>query len=87
MMSNPSIVIDAQQIETSIMKLKQYAPDDAIAPLIEVLESMAVDPRNEALLDQLSDVFGGLGLQQGVVLTYAPDLSTILSDGLFDDTD
>jgi hypothetical protein len=87
MMSNPSRVIDAQQIETSIMMLKQYAREDDIAPLIDVLESMAEDPCNEALLDQLSDVFGRLGLQQGVVLTYAPYLSTILSDGLFDDTD
>ena len=87
MMTNPSRVIDAQQIETSIMMLKQYAREDDIAALIEVLESMAVDPRNQALLDQLSDVFGRLGLQQGVVLTYAPYLSTILSDGLFDDTD
>jgi len=86
-MTNPSRVIDAQQIETSIMMLKQYAREDDIAALIEVLESMAVDPRNQALLDQLSDVFGRLGLQQGVVLTYAPYLSTILSDGLFDDTD
>jgi len=48
---------------------------------------MAVDPHNEALLHQLADVFGRLGLQQGVVLTYAPYLSTILSNGLFDDTD
>ena len=86
-MSNPSRVINPQQIETSIMMLKQYVREDDIAPLIDVLESMAVDPRNEALLDQLSDVFGRLGLQQGVVLTYAPYLSTLLSDGLFDDTD
>jgi hypothetical protein len=87
MMSDPSRIIDPQQIETSIMMLKQYVRDDDIAPLIDVLESMAVDPRNEALLDQLSDAFGRLGLQQGVVLTYAPYLSTLLSDGLFDDTD
>jgi len=86
-MSNPPRVIDAQQIETSIMMLKQYAGEDEIAPLIDILESMAEDPRDEALLDQLSDVFGSLGLLQGVVLTYAPYLSTILADGLFDDTD
>ena len=86
-MSDPSRIIDPQQIETSIMMLKQYVREDDIAPLIDVLESMAVDPLNEALLDQLSDVFGRLGLQQGVVLTYAPYLSTLLSDGLFDDTD
>jgi hypothetical protein len=39
------------------------------------------------LLDRLSDVFGGLGLLQGAVLTYAPYLSTVLSDGLIADTD
>ena len=86
-MSNPSRIIDAQHIETSIMMLKQYVAEDDIAPLIEVLESIAVDPRNEALLDRLSDVFGGLGLLQRAVLTYAPYLSTVLSDGLFTDTD
>ena len=86
-MSSPPRLIDAERIEISITMLKRYVEDDDIAPLIEVLESMALDPRNEALLDQLSDVFDKLGLQQGVVLTYAPYLSTLLSNGLFDDTD
>lgn len=86
-MSNPSRVIDARHIETSIMMLKQYVGDDDIAPLIDVLESITADPRNEALLDQLSDVFDGLGLLQGAVLTYAPYLSTLLSNDLFDETD
>jgi hypothetical protein len=86
-MSNPSRIIDAQQIEISIMMLKQYVAEDDTVPLIDVLESIAVDPRNEALLDRLSDVFGGLGLLQGVVLTYAPYLSIVLSEGLFTDTD
>jgi hypothetical protein len=69
------------------MMLKQYVAEDDIAPLIDVLELIAEDPRNEALLDRLSDVFGGLGLLQGAVLTYAPYLSTVLSDDLFTDTD
>lgn len=86
-MGNPSRVIDAQQIETSIIMLKQYVGEDDIAPLIDILESIAVEPRNGALLDRLSDVFGGLGLLQGAVLTYAPYLSTVLSDDLFSDTD
>ncbi len=86
-MSSPPRLIDAERIEISITMLKRYVEDDDIAPLIEVLESMALDPRNEALLDQLSDVFDKLGLQQGVVLTYAPYLSTLLLNGLFDDTD
>ena len=54
-MSSPSSVVDLQRIETSIMMLKQYLAEDDIAPLIDVLESLAADPRNEALLGQLSE--------------------------------
>lgn len=86
-MSNPPRLIDAELIETSIIMLKRYVGEDDIAPLIDVLESISAAPRNEALLDQLSDVFDGLGLLQGAVLTYAPYLSTLLSDDLFSDTD
>ena len=86
-MSNPPRLVDPEHIETSIIMLKRYVGEDEIASLIHVLDSIRAAPRDEALLDQLSDVFGRLGLQQGVVLTYAPYLSTILSNGLFDDTD
>ena len=86
-MSNPPRLIDAEHIETSITMLKRYVGEEDIAPLIDVLESISAAPGNEALLDQLSDVFDGLGLLQGAVLTYAPYLSTLLSDDLFDDKD
>ena len=83
-MNSPSPLVDLQRIETSIMMLKQYLAEDDIAPLIDVLESLAADPRNEALLGQLSDVFDGLGLLQGAVLTYAPYISIVLAGHLFD---
>ena len=86
-MSNPPRLVDAEAIETSIIMLKRYVGEDEIAPLIDVLESIRAAPRDEALLDQLSEAFDGLGLLQGAVLTYAPYLSTLLSDNLFDDTD
>ena len=86
-MSSPPRLIDAEHIETSIVMLKRYVEEDDIAPLIDVLQSIKAAPRDEALLDQLSEVFDGLGLLQGVVLTYAPYLSTLLSKGLFDETD
>jgi hypothetical protein len=86
-MSNPSRLIDAQRIETSIMMLKQYLGEGDIATLIEVLESIAADPGNEALLDELTEVFDGLGLLQGAVLNYAPYLAIVLSRDLFDNTD
>jgi hypothetical protein len=86
-MSSPSPLVDLQRIETSIMMLKQYFPEDDIAPLIDVLESLAADPGNEALLGQLSDVFDDLGFLQGAVLTYAPYISIVLAGHLFDNMD
>ena len=86
-MSSPSPLVDLYRVETSITMLKQYLAEEDIAPLIVVLEQIAADPRNEALLDQLSDVFDGLGLLQGAVLTYAPYLSIVLAGDLFDDMD
>jgi len=86
-MSSPSPLVDLHQVETSIMMLKQYLAEDDIAPLIDVLEALAADPRNEALLGQLSDVFDGLGLLQGAVLTYAPYISIVLAGDLFDKMD
>jgi len=67
--------------------LKQYLAEEDIASLIVVLESIAADPRNEALLGQLSDVFDGLGFLQGAVLAYAPYISIMLAGDLFDELD
>ena len=86
-MSSSFRAVDLPRIEISIMMLKQYLAEDDIAPLIDVLESIAADPRNEALLGQLSDVFDGLGPLQGAVLTYAPYISIVLAGRLFDNMD
>ncbi|HYQ70990.1 MAG TPA: hypothetical protein VET88_03560 [Gammaproteobacteria bacterium] len=86
-MSSPSPLVDLYRVETSITMLKQYLAEEDITPLIVVLESIAADPRNEALLGQLSDVFDGLGLLQGAVLTYAPYISIVLAGDLFDEMD
>jgi hypothetical protein len=88
MMGNsPKVVVDAERIETSISMLKQYLGEEDIGPLVEVLELLAADPRNQALRDRLSDVFGGLGLLQGAVLNYAPYLSIVLAGDQFRDSD
>ena len=86
-MSSSFRAVDLQRIKTSIMMLKQYLAEDDIAPLIDVLESIAADPHNEALHGQLSDVFDGLGRLQGAVLTYAPYISIVLAGRLFDNMD
>jgi hypothetical protein len=86
-MTSSSPLVDLYRIDTSIKMLKQYLAEDDIAPLIDVLEALAADPRNKALLGQLSDVFDGLGLLQGAVLTYAPYVSIALAGALYDDMD
>jgi len=65
--------------------LKQHLGEEEITPLLAVLESLAEDPQNETLVEQLSDVFSGLGILQGAVLTYAPFLPIVLSDNPFND--
>jgi hypothetical protein len=60
-MGNSSRVVDAPRIETSIWMLNQYLGEDDIASLVDVLESIAFNPSNEALLNQLPDVFAGRG--------------------------
>ncbi len=79
--------VDAQRVEESIELLNRYLSDEDIGPLISLLESLAADPQNEALLGDLSNVFGSLGVLQGAVLTYAPYIAIILPDNPFDNPD
>jgi len=77
--------IDTVKLDISIKLLKQYVNDSSIEPLISALEAVKKDPDNESLLEALADAFAALGIIQGAVLTYAPYLSFILSNDLFDD--
>jgi hypothetical protein len=84
-MSDSSKAVDPQSIENSIRMLKQHLGEKEITPLLAVLEALVEDPQNETLVKQLSDVFGGLGVLQGAVLTYAPCIAIVLSDNPFND--
>jgi len=77
--------LNPEDIEASIVALKQYVQEESIEPLLAVLESVKKDPSNESLLISLSETFSSLGIVQGAVLTYAPYLSVILSNDLFED--
>jgi len=77
--------IRAKDLEEAIAGLKLYVQDDSIDPLLSALEALKQDPGNESLLVSLSDTFNALGVIQGAVLTYAPYLSVILSNNLFED--
>ncbi len=86
-MSESSKDVDPQSIENSIQMLKRHLGEEQIKPLLAVLEALAKDPDNETLFQQLSDVFGGLGILQGAVLTYAPCLAILLSENPFNDAE
>ena len=77
--------INPHDIEDSIEALNQYVQDASITPLLSVLEAVKQDPTNESLLETLSETFMALGIVQGAVLTYAPYLSVILSNNIFED--
>ena len=76
--------VEISKIDASLEALKLYVKDASIDPLISVLEELKQDPNNESLLLQLTDTFNALGIIQGAVLTYAPYVSLLLSDDLFD---
>jgi hypothetical protein len=77
--------IDPSSVEESIAMLQQYLDPVEIAPLVEVLRELAGAPRDAAVMARLSDVFDGLGILQGAVLTYAPMVAGLLSDDPFAD--
>ncbi len=77
--------INAKDIDDSIVALREFVKEDSINPLLSALEAVKQDPENESLLVVLSETFMALGIVQGAVLTYAPYLSVILSNDLFED--
>jgi hypothetical protein len=86
-MSDSTKHVDPQSIHNSIQMLKRHLGEEKIKPLLVVLEALAEDQDNETLVEQLSDVFGGLGILQGAALTYAPCIAILLSDNPFNDTE
>ncbi len=84
-MSNIPDNIDVKKIEISIRLLNEYVKDSSIEPLLSVLEAIKNDPDNKLLLTEFSDTWRSLGITQGAVLTYAPYISTLISDDLFGD--
>jgi hypothetical protein len=76
--------VDPVELEASIESIRQYVKDSSIEPFIAAIEALKKDPGNEILFSEFSDAFGELGIAQGAVLTYAPYMSVLLSNDLFD---
>ena len=86
-MSGSTLEIDIKKIDTSIELLRHYIDDDRIESVISVLTSLKNEPSKASILTELSETLNSLGILQGAVLTYAPYISVLASNNLFEDFD
>lgn len=75
--------INVERVDGDIQMLRQYVNEPEVEPLITALEALKNDPQSEATQMRVVEVFNGLGLWQGSVLTYAPYVGILLSDDVF----
>ena len=73
--------IRIEALDESIAMLTEYVGGDEIAGLVDALKVLAAEPENRANLSLLAKEFDRLGPGQGAVLTYAPYIGVLLSDG------
>jgi hypothetical protein len=73
--------LDPVRLEESIQMLKTYLDPKDTETFVLALEALKDDPTNERLLVEAVNAFHGLGSSQGAVLTYAPYVSVVVSDG------
>jgi hypothetical protein len=73
--------LDPERIEEAVQMLKTYLNSEDIAPFMAALEKLGSDPKNEALQIEVLHAFQDLGPTQGAVLTYAPYVGILMSDG------
>lgn len=69
------------RIDEAIQMLKTYLNNEEVMPLVNALEALKSEPRNESFQRQVVTTFNDLGPTQGAVLTYAPYVGILLSDG------
>ena len=84
-MKYSSGIIDVERLDEAIDMLNTYASENGLESFISILEALKQEPANEALLADLVDAFENLGLNQGVVLTYAPSIYSLIVVNPFND--
>ena len=75
--------INVEEVENAISMLETYVNNEDVHPLIAALKSLKQAPQDHSKLVEVATVFNELGSSQGAVLTYAPYISIMLSDGPF----
>ena len=78
-------IINNAEIDISIKSLKKYVTDIDLDPILSVLETIKREPTNPAHLTQLSDTLDTLGIRKGAIFTYAPYITLLLTENLFED--
>ncbi|ACL71445.1 hypothetical protein [Thioalkalivibrio sulfidiphilus] len=73
--------LDAERIDEAIRMLRTYLSAEDIQPLLSALEALSANPGSAGLQSQVVYAFNELGPRQGAVLTYAPYVGVLLSDG------
>lgn len=73
--------LDIDILAESIQMLKTYLNTGDILPFLTALETLKSDPKNESYQIAVINAFNALGPTQGAVLTYAPYVGILLSDG------
>jgi hypothetical protein len=73
--------VRVEAVEESINMLSEYIGGEEIDSLLSVLKALQSEPENIEHLSRLAREFDALGPGQGAVLTYAPYIGILLSDG------
>ena len=73
--------VRVEAVEESINMLSEYIGGAEIDPLLSALKVLQSEPENIEHLSRLAREFDALGPGQGAVLTYAPYIGVIMSDG------
>ena len=68
-------------LEDSIRMLNEYIGTNEIQPLITALEALKEEPDNSSHRTKVVTAFNGLGQGEGAVLTYAPYVGILMTDG------
>ena len=73
--------VRVEAVEESINMLSEYIGGEEIDSLLSALKALQSEPENIEHLSRLAREFDALGPGQGAVLTYAPYIGILLSDG------
>jgi hypothetical protein len=73
--------VRVEAVEESINMLSEYIGGAEIDPLLSALKALQSEPDNIEHLSRLAREFDALGPGQGAVLTYAPYIGILMSDG------